>query len=692
MSIHSCNDYIESLGYTLEDWARLSEEEQTATLRDYFENEGLTTEEIEEAKTQLKEDLDKVREELEECADELDDLESGATEEESEEIEELLEKLDALEEELDEIKDLTVDVLDDLREHNIDGTDGRDIPITTLNLDGRTYTYNLSSGAAGPFGGGGAGSDREWLLEEGYINAQGHAIKEKDGVDGLTYNDIEAALAERQELAETQNITISTTGNKHWILVGADEATGTITFRVESGDEFSIVTFTNAANAVFFFTTGLSGADVDLIKGAEFGGTGPGWTEWFQRNAYWGDSEGSPKSFWEELHPLSDEERYSAIAGYRDVIETQPGEVAPYTDPGTVDEEQLREIENKIFDYLDSGSTQPIPEFWAEILQNFTGDKSLMLQQLIVTFYLKSKALFAKFFAPVILQMEAILNSGIELDSEPTFGAKIAILLLETQTTGVGQYTADTIIQTLFGSTAVEGSVTNDGLWKDNDVNARVLPKINALIAQGGTPLAGIREALAVETERAGTVEVQLTEDQYDAISRKVSNYNYQDLMLDTAGSDSSYSDGVDFTELRDRIKEICLKLTEQEYTVEDMRAIILNWITSLDHDEMNDIANVLVHLLHDFSPELLTALTSGSEGTAWANEMWGLVSQGDRYDSGDAFSGQTDYAERTWESQAYLNGTALHQGGGSVTGTSNALETVYNYGEGVVRAIIPGI
>lgn len=649
------DDDIVCLARRLRDLEGLPESEVERIIREYFNRAG--RDELDEYLENLTECTDEVRQELEEARDDLRDLERG-------------EERDAAEEDLDtvrgylrEFEQLIDEVYQGITDHFRDFTNGADVNIGSDSLEinaennGSTYIYTLSGANNSPFGAGSAANPLEGVTRDG--TATSEVIKDVNGDQRLSYADIEKAIADaNMARLNQQNVFINTDPSWHWELVPGAPGNAT-TFRVTSGEFSTLVTFENSAGATFYFQSGITEEDVNS-------GVLEQWGDDLLSRSFWGDST---RSFYDELH-ASEVNRLAAIPGYDDLVNNAE-EALNYTDGSMNDEEKggYRAAIDAIFNFIDTGGTD-VTSLWTEILDKWNelglnqANRSRVIQYLITMTFLNAKNIFTEFIAKASAQLQGLMTYEYTAEDDPTKGEKVAILILETQGAPSGQYDPTTIMQTLFGHASEDGSGQVDGEWTNNTDNVEVLRDISTLISNGGgMPVQGLADVRSFEetaSQNGGNGTFQLSEDKYNEIIAQVSQESYAEEMRETDGSsDSSLSNGTSNAELRDKITNICRQISDTAMSIEEMREVILSYINELDDRDDNDVANVLIQLLHDHSPDLLNALTEGPEGQAWANSMWAEISSPDsNRDTGwmswDSFNDKAEHTDITF---GYLYG-----------------------------------
>ncbi len=623
MSDGVSNDYIESLGMSAEDYAKLSDDEQQAAIDSYvdsLEAEGKSAEEIEEQLSELKADLEAIADMYDEYAEELEDLETGdMSDSEKENVEELIETCENIIEEMNEGEERVDDGYDNYVAHNKNYDSNESAYVSDLTYDGQTYVYDMNGGdvyyesgdatlvsydpstgtivlkvtnpdnpeeycyveirthnTSDPFASGDE-SDEDYLKEEGVTNDEGEVIQDVNADGFMNQDDIDAALEAR------------------------DGST------LEDG------------KTQIYFSSGISSDDLETMKTT--------WPNDLLKMCYWGDST---KSFYEELYETDDEEESNlgVIEGYSDAVSgLTSSSVSSYTDGslGELQDEAEAALET-LFGYLDDPS-QDLTDVWGEIFEQWAGlsddEKALLLQYMTVTVALNAKDHFATLFGPMVSTIEEMLHGSTPDDY--SVNDKVIILLLETQA-GVGKYGGATAVWT----TAMSPDGTTDGKWSDNEENVEAIGLYQELIGlMGGVPTGyesdtmDREEALTegeAETEEAGGT---VTDDiwNYSSVYGQVGNYG------DTYANDMDWTDGVDdqilTSNLTTLVNGIENLLSDGEATVEEIVNYIISTIGSLPANQQDDTATALCALLHDKANDLFKKLKANDDFVGY---MDGLI------------------------------------------------------------------
>lgn len=295
MEVSNKVNYLESVGMSLDDWSQLTDEQQKEKLKELFT--GKKPEDLQEALDHLGEDVSAEKSNLKELETKLrKELrhDSNLSDSQKNEVRKWLDKIDELQDDLKAYEKAAGSSATDAKKHQIDISDGKDINVSsnTLKLDGETYTYTISNSEGNAFGDDAQKNPLEGITSDG--TATGKVIKDVDGVDGLNYKDIEAALKahEQTRIADAQKIFINTPEDYKWELTSADKDSGTYTFKVTNDKgETSYVTFENAKGAVFVFASGISDNDLTKIKDK--------WPTDLLKNSLW---ENDTKTFYDRMH------------------------------------------------------------------------------------------------------------------------------------------------------------------------------------------------------------------------------------------------------------------------------------------------------------------------------------------------------------------------------------------------------
>ncbi|MBI2340869.1 MAG: hypothetical protein HYU99_10990 [Deltaproteobacteria bacterium] len=594
-------------GYSVEDLVSMTTEELDALLQTEWAD--LSEDELEEAKAELDEEISAYKDELDNAADELEDAVDGIDDDaERADAEELLAEVEAELEKADSLEDAVDDEYVDIQEHSIDATDGEDVSISDLDLDGGTYTYSMSSGSTNPFG---EDTDEDYLKDEGITNDDGEVISDYNSDGFMNQDDIDAALADRDSTLDAQNVFIKTDSSQHWTLVSSDN--GTYTFKVEDTSTdpatYAYVTFENAADIVFYFSSGITEADLETMKTT--------WPTDLLKNCYWADST---DSFYDELfEDESEESNLDVISGYNDSVEgLTSSTISQYTD-GTLSSElqtSAEEALEALYGYIDDPSGDSVAEIWTDLFAAWDSaglseaDQALLIQYLTLTVATNDSANFGTLFGPAIVTLETMLDYDSASHANYNENDKLVVMLLETQTGAVGNYGGSTA----FWTTALSADGETQGSWHDQDENITAINNYKAVVAAAGMSLTGY-EATALENEEAmqeaeGEAKEEGGTVTYDssAAEKMASHVSQAGHDFDQAGINEN-----NFTSYLDTLVSEVNSLWESGASVEEIQNAISSYIGGLGGKFQDDVAATVAYLIHKYANDLYKAVYKGN-------------------------------------------------------------------------------
>lgn len=433
-SVARSTTHISLLNVDAEKWDELSQKEQAEKIEKAMK--GLSGSEREEMKDQLLDVIADLTESVKESRKDLRksrhrDKEKGA-------------KRDELVEELDELilslKDLKNDVnaaMTNLKRHeqthDRDVSGGEDLAVLDLELgkpdediEKHTYVYRLG-GEMAAFDDDRDLSDHDYLLEQGVINQDGVVIKDVKKDEALNQMDIDEALKERNDVMTKQKVTVRLKPGQRISLSNYDAESGETVLKVEDErGNFAYLRFENAKNAVFTFNRGFT---LDQARG---------WPEGFLKQVH----QNSKKSLNEKFNPtaLSQEEKLAVIPGFTKIQHELNG-LYGYTH-ATPDDNltwKAKEVIDVLYGFLDGGdlSQNKLYAVWEQINGMLNGldetSRSKVLELAIVAIAKFSPQNFGRLFGPVVGRLEQVLAASGSEEGEPSTGAKLAIMLLETK-------------------------------------------------------------------------------------------------------------------------------------------------------------------------------------------------------------------------------------------------------------------
>lgn len=491
MAVSNSINYLDSVGMSIDAWIELPEDQKEQKLKELLSEKK--PDELQETLNQLADDVNSEKENLKDLETKLrKELRSTSnlSNEQKNEVRKWLNKIDELQAELKDYQALASKEATDAKKHNIDISNGSDINVSqaSLKLDGETYTYTISNSKGNPFGEEAKKNPLEGITSDG--TATGKVIKDVDGVDGLNYGDIEAALknAEQQRISESQKIFINTPEDYKWELATADRESGTYTFKVTNDKgESSYVTFENAKDAVFVFASGMSENDLSKIKNK--------WPTELLKNARW---EGDEKSFYEHFNKseISQETKNKSVSYYEETI-FGITDAKAYAGYGQKDyTNKTKEYLDKLYATYSNNSEGGMTKAWNDIFKDMNDagiskeDQNAILRHLVFTLATNDPEHFDDFMGIAASRIEQSLTID-ESSSNDSVNAysKACLLLLEALSEGSTQYGGIEATLSRFISHKDEIGKTVAGEWTDQKENEEALSIFKEVMNKLGKPI-----------------------------------------------------------------------------------------------------------------------------------------------------------------------------------------------------------
>lgn len=646
------------------EWDAMTQEEQEAVIESRFD--GLVPSQIGEIRDTILRTLEQYKEVIKEYRDDLRIEARGrrGAEEHAAEAQELLREIDDLKLTLTDfegdIQLVAADEITQFQTHHRDHSGDDEFAVSQYEMGGpgddpeeNTYTFTLRPRGILLEGETGPRSDEEYLREEEIVDEKGEVINDIN-LDGIyNHSDIEEALRQKNDPLMRQKVFFLLKPDHTLTLERYNPEAGEVVFKVTDPEgNFAYFEFENLSpETVFSFSSGVTEADFRS------------WPEPFLKQSRLTQPDGSPseKTVYDILFPteIPEEDRLRVIPGYRESLE-QLSRIAlgldvldPFSDislnvSGPSEPSRMLPAAEKIlrtlFGFLDQGdpSLEGLRDLWRKIeedLRSFSEqDRSKILQAVVLALAKVDPELFARLCGPVVSLLEGVLEKEtIDGSTEPSAGAKLVILLLETKA-GAGKYGGEAIWQQLFPDPALGTPET--GTWQgessrassleairnyetivtnymDGDVGSR-FNLIVTYLETGEDPLAA--EDMAKDPsvgEENGEVKITLTSDVYnDAVNYDDWYIEEYDLDEDTLGvfenliRDLYGSGSISVSQARQKIKSAVETVTDSY-----LRSCLASLIIVFFHN-MEETYN-----LH-----LFDALTAGEGGSAWVQSMRGYL------------------------------------------------------------------
>lgn len=613
MSVSGSSDYIDQYGMTGEAYSELTDAEQIA-VNDAFiaslKDQGKSDEEIAEALSELKTDLEVIQEIYEDYIDELKDLQSGNLDDDEEvKIDDLIDSCNKIIDEAEEAEEQTIDdSYDTYTEHNKTYGTGEDASITDLTLDGGTYTYEMSGGNVFIK----TDASYHWTVEESNDETGVYKFKVEDENGNYCYvefktNNVESPFGDDATADADYLVEEGVTNEKGEVI--SDYNLDGFMNQADMDDALEARDGSTLDDSTtdFYFSTGITSDDLDAMKG---------WPEGLLRVSYWGDST---TSFYEELYGKEEEDNnLSIIAGYDDA-KAGLSEVSPYADGPLSDLQDEAELAlQTLFGYINDPTAASITDVWADIFDQLSGlseaDQALIIQYLTLTVATNAKDQFATLFGSVVMTLENMLDYESDSHANYTTNDKIVVLLLENLAGGGNYGGASTVWSTVFSADG-----TKDGEWTNNNENVEAIEQYMEIISLMGGILSGV-ETKTLDYEKARLDSEEEVEEEGGTV---VIDDNYYNTLYSNAVSYGNQYGGDDFLDT-DGIKQDELKADLQglfntlhdlgEVSVDELCNAIQKYISNLPGEHIDDVACTFLIMIKETNSELYKQLIANSE------------------------------------------------------------------------------
>lgn len=604
------NTHIDSLGYNLEDWLRLSDEEQQAVINDIIDD--MSEEEIEDFRSDLRSEFSEATDIYEEALDELEDGIDNITNEEAiRRGERLIVELEEMIDQCDEARNEINDFIDNYAERNIDISNGESYTVNGAGLEEGEYTIHAggSPSSVNPFDTSGDQPLDEYLEEQGLITEDGQIA------GGHTFEEVQTATNawHAQQNADLQTITFNLDGDQRLEIISYDAENGRITFRITDADgTYRDVIVENANSVRFEFLNGITPESVS------------GWNEDLLKHCYWAGDDRS-------IHQLLNEDEYEIDAsnydyeGYDDLISDINASSTLGHTGGALSSDQtdvLEQIFNMFDDLLVNGTLEAddINEAWDEIIQLINsvseGARDALIAQLVyICFQNMSLADFARFFGPAVTRLEDILLSGTPSARD------IAIMGILERFAGAGHYGGSEFFNQAFRTeTNPEGPYSGDTA---TDAIERYNRMATAAGQTPGPEIDIISEEIEETEAQGGRFEV--TDDLYDRMLQyaRTNAEVFSQSWTYTRINEYSRTESVD--EMRNKLIELFDGLRAGNFTYREAAAYILEFCQGVGGTMGDNFTTMVVYCLDSYG--MLDNLIDSHP--VFAEEMYNLIHNG---------------------------------------------------------------
>ena len=494
-------------------------------------------------------------------------------------------------------------------------------------------------------------TDEEWLIENGYINDDGERQLKPNSETYWTQEEIERALAQREleRLNEQQRVEFNLEPTQTIRAASHDGANGGTDVWIitdEDGTEH-VITVRNANDVISVIAGGRTRA---VAKGSNLEGV-ENWDEGMQHRTY---RRGSMNSYYDELNGtrFDDSIEDYDFAGSED-LRTAPDRIEEFT--GGLPAGHRDEYEaavNRLFQAIEEGYTEAeIQEMWQDMISH--GLPRDVLINLIVAFLRYGgdnfQTLFGGISRPVI---ERALWDGTSNISQEI---KLAILILETQLAGDGEYPLEEILAHGTGTPPTEGS------WKDQTENLAALRQLRQLPGANTETINALIAAEEALVARATEVDGEggralISDRWYNHIANNASSWS-ESFDMDYTITDWEEDEWVDgaasASTMAAWLVELFSQIREGEMSYAEMATAILDYSTNKSGGDRDNFACMVVWVLDNMG--ILDDLMAANRG--FAVGMFSIINDGgDRpiggWDDGDT---NLEFGDSNWDAKEAL-------------------------------------